>query len=936
MSVIKKLSIRGVRAFGPNDEDKQVIEFYHPLTLIFGNNGTGKTTIIECLKYATTGDHPQNTKGGAFVHDPKLVYETEVKAKVQLSCTNIFNESITIERGMQVIQKQKTVQFKTQDGVISRVKKDGQVVQLTSKCAELNREMVSSLGVSLAVLENVIFCHQEDSNWPLSEGKVVKQRFDDIFAATRYIKALEEIKRFQKKQKIEVNQLERDMVHFKGYCESKEKKVAELHKIEGKLEAAKQSSTCITEELAPLKKEIKVLVQKRDEARELQMKLESNQNRYSQLVADKEKLRLRIHHLFEGTDDELNDLLMDENTGVSSLEEEECKFKDEIEKLDQELAELTERKSRYSTKKYEISSEMQSTEEKRKKRDEMITEFAHKINYQLDDDKIIPFTSEQVKDFGKFFEDFNETETARLSRTKHELQDRFKEAEKSLQEKLEAQTELKVNLVHLGELLKQKKEKQAKNLREVSRLKSASDNDELQSLQTAYEEMQEKLKQAVDSFNIEDIRMDIKRLARKKTKEQQEIVMIENDIKVLQESIEQRAKISCLKKEVETKENKISKITSDICKKMSQLGYSMKISTNQELNQIINEKEEEIKSNRKNVENGRVHLSISKSKIETIKNEINEKEAKIKSLDDTLFETCGSQDLDSDISIVETEIEELQESRGLLLGTQHLYKEYIKKLKTSKRNADDTTCPLCYRTFDDISEIKDLTLDLEKKLKLAPKKLEAKIKELKNKEDRHKILLNQKPIKNELDKLSKDLPKLKKELKNLGDKIRTVEKEVEENEEKLEESLSSRVVLEAASRDFNSILPLQVEIKEQKRKVRSLESELPESISTKSIDELNTDKKKLNDSIEDGLKAIENKRKEIDDKNDEINSLREQVNKAQEEKLNLTSQLQKCEQIRNECESLTNEISQLKKEISEKQQKLKPLIKLEPQIIFTF
>lgn len=63
---------------------------------------------------------------------------------------------------------------------------------------------------------------------------------------------------------------------------------------------------------------------------------------------------------------------------------------------------------------------------------------------------------------------------------------------------------------------------------------------------------------------------------------------------------------------------------------------------------------------------------------------------------------------------------------------------------------------------------------------------------------------------NELDKLSKDLPKLKKELKNLGDKIRTVEKEVEENEEKLEESLSSRVVLEAASRDFNSILPLQV------------------------------------------------------------------------------------------------------------------------------
>jgi hypothetical protein len=32
---------------------------------------TGQT-IIECLKYATTGDQPPNTKGGAFVHDPKV------------------------------------------------------------------------------------------------------------------------------------------------------------------------------------------------------------------------------------------------------------------------------------------------------------------------------------------------------------------------------------------------------------------------------------------------------------------------------------------------------------------------------------------------------------------------------------------------------------------------------------------------------------------------------------------------------------------------------------------------------------------------------------------------------------------------------------------------------------------------------------------------
>lgn len=33
-------------------------------------------TIIECLKYATTGDLPPNSKGGAFIHDPKVTRST--------------------------------------------------------------------------------------------------------------------------------------------------------------------------------------------------------------------------------------------------------------------------------------------------------------------------------------------------------------------------------------------------------------------------------------------------------------------------------------------------------------------------------------------------------------------------------------------------------------------------------------------------------------------------------------------------------------------------------------------------------------------------------------------------------------------------------------------------------------------------------------------
>jgi len=72
MSKIRRLSLRGIRNFGDDNEDS-LIRFSCPLTLILGPNGTGKTTIIEALKYATTGEFPPSSdKGKSFIHDPML------------------------------------------------------------------------------------------------------------------------------------------------------------------------------------------------------------------------------------------------------------------------------------------------------------------------------------------------------------------------------------------------------------------------------------------------------------------------------------------------------------------------------------------------------------------------------------------------------------------------------------------------------------------------------------------------------------------------------------------------------------------------------------------------------------------------------------------------------------------------------------------------
>ncbi|KAJ9101852.1 hypothetical protein QFC21_003192 [Naganishia friedmannii] len=181
-----------------------VIQFYSPVTVIVGVNGTGKTTIIECLKYATTGELPPNTKGGAFVHDPKMAGEKEVKAQVRLRFWNVKRERMVATRNLQVtVKKAGGLTMKTLEGILSKV--DGVDTgdkrnAISTKCAEMDAEVPRLMGVSTAILDNVIFCHQEESNWPLSEPAALKKKFDDIFEASKFTKALDHIRSLRKER----------------------------------------------------------------------------------------------------------------------------------------------------------------------------------------------------------------------------------------------------------------------------------------------------------------------------------------------------------------------------------------------------------------------------------------------------------------------------------------------------------------------------------------------------------------------------------------------------------------------------------------------------------------------------------------------------------------------------------------------------------------
>jgi len=160
-----------------------------PITLILGQNGCGKTTIVECLKYALTGECPPGSEGGkSFVHDPKLFGRKETMAQVKMIVQDRCNARLSICRSMKVTIAKDKVTFKTIDSTLTQLAnaddKTKKHESMSLRNANTDQAVSLFMGVSKAIINNVLFCHQEDSCWPLDEGKKVKTKFDAIFGIT--------------------------------------------------------------------------------------------------------------------------------------------------------------------------------------------------------------------------------------------------------------------------------------------------------------------------------------------------------------------------------------------------------------------------------------------------------------------------------------------------------------------------------------------------------------------------------------------------------------------------------------------------------------------------------------------------------------------------------------------------------------------------------
>ena len=215
---------------------------------------------------ATAGTLPPlSSNGKTFINDPKITGNTEVKASIKLKFITPRNKEVLIVRNFQLSLKKNKYEFKRLEQVLKSINSNGELVTINSTCMDTDKQVPLLMHASKAILENVIFCHQEEINWPFSESGNLKKVFDEIFDTAKYTKALDDLKeilkKFKEKTKDTKTQLELMHKDFDNYkriqknIEFSNTKINELTLVGEKLDEEYQDKKKDLEKLLNIEKQ---------------------------------------------------------------------------------------------------------------------------------------------------------------------------------------------------------------------------------------------------------------------------------------------------------------------------------------------------------------------------------------------------------------------------------------------------------------------------------------------------------------------------------------------------------------------------------------------------------------------------------------------------------------------------------------------------------
>ncbi|KAJ6050038.1 hypothetical protein N7444_006754 [Penicillium canescens] len=850
------------------------------------------------------GDLPPNSKGGAFIHDPKLCGEKEVLAQVKLSFKGTSGAKMVATRSLQLTVKKTTRQQKTLEGQLLMVK-NGERTAISSRVAELDQIMPQYLGVSKAVLDSVIFCHQDESLWPMSEPSVLKKRFDEIFEAMKYTKAIDNIKALRKKQNEELGKY----------------KIMEQHSKEDKDKAdrAEKRSVKLQDEIEALREETQQMSKEMRRVAELADKAWTQSESYAQVLGALEGKRIEAksvqttidnlkRHLveLEESDEWLESTLEQFETKQIQYQQQEESQKENYMEIKERIEQTRHRLGLKQAENGKFENDKANFERQVQRRQKMITEIARGNNIRGIDD-----TMDQA-DIDAFMQKIK-----RLLREQNQSLDRVKrEAQKELREIQETLNEIGQRKSALQESKNSSKRQIAANDKEAATYQgklNAIEVDEgfqatlesnVEGITSNLENAKERAKNATWDQEIQDINTEIRRLEDESSRLNTELI---ESTKMAGEL----ARLDHLKKESKDRERSLQTMKGAHGNRLEKvIGADWQPETLERgFQQALDSESKQVSDAERERDGVSRELEHVEFKLKTAKKNLKQRQ---KELEDCVKELHEAVDVEP--SEYPEIVQERQAQYDLARKDADQYAgmgEYLTKcLDAAKRTK---LCRTCQRSFKNENELQTFTKKLEALVKKAG--LDAEDETLKSLEEDLETARGASASYDTWIRLSEtDIPELEQEEQACEAQRDQLLEKLESHDRTVSAKTESKRDVEGLAKTVNTIARYDAEIKTIKSQIQEVSSKQQDTTSARTLQDIQDEIAAISEKTRSEINRLEleyrDAKSSLDNAKFQLEKKADLVVRMEEFKRLNTQQREAIEKADRDIEALTPELLQ--------------------------
>ncbi|KFH41819.1 DNA repair protein-like protein [Hapsidospora chrysogenum ATCC 11550] len=889
MSKIDKLSISGVRSFSPTV--REAIQFYSPLTLI-------------------------------------LCGEKEVLAQVKLQFRSINGRQHVATRSLQLTAKKTTRSQKTLDCSLVVVN-NGERTTTSTRQAQLDEMIPERLGVSPAILDAVIFCHQDESLWPLSEPAALKKRFDEIFEAQKYTKAIENLKVLRKKQVEQLGKLQNDETHNKINKDRGERAEKRMTGLQAEIETAREKCEALTTEMEETQERIR---EKHEQA-----------NSYLQIVQNLSNKREQLEYRQDAVDelrqtiDELHDDDASLEASLAQYEERMRSYQWEAEQnkaqyseLQKQLADAQKSLNAKLSEQGKHQSDKDKYERQLKARAEMIQETSQKFNFRGYDGDL---TDQQIQSFNERMQKLMNEKKRDLERLQKENSAELDKATgviTQLEGRKAARTQDRVSAKQrMGAIEKRTNILQSESSRiEVDEGAKAILDGQLEELGARLERHQQEFEKAnwdqqlsEENEKLWNLESDNDRLGRE---------LIEST-----RLASERAQLDFRKKELSDRKRKLDTLTNTWRTKLSGfVGESWEPENLDAQFQSVlkrqagtlDEAKRDSQQSREKLQKVEFRLKNAKSSLDKNTQESARCQQKVVAALETVRENALIEDYTEEVSALESAVEELRNDVSLFDALVNYYSDCQTALE--KKNK----CLLCQRSFDDNQRATVDRLREKIKKKLDPNGKNEAQKDLDETTSSLETLRAVRPSFETYERLGSELPALRDECKLLESDYDALERQLEEREAIVASEEEKYRDMDDISKTVMNITQVVKEIKDSESQVERIQSQQASGGATRSADEIH----ELQASLGEQTRAVKAKIAKLSTDRqrvkDQVSSLELEKSELRNQISSAAGQLDKKKDIQAQIQSLKDELAQQREVVQRADAELE---NIEPEIAET-